>query len=373
MTGWNMSRVLKIQGPTEQGLRKLLRALLESGQVNGVFALRRSGGCGVNYSLVTDPSMLEDVEPFHPVMPVQGGRALSHLTRTAPLEEPVAALLRPCELRALVELVKREQASLDNLFVISCSCGGVYPLSAMLEGEVASELDAYWAAVPRNEVPEGVRPACASCVEFVPYGADMTALLLGGRNAAATTEVLLNTPRAEEAAMLVDGEICEDDGGAQAIEEMRAKRRVNRDELFKAAEIAYQGLNGLVGVFGRCIGCRGCREVCPLCYCNLCEFDSHRSELTREGLEADLARRGGLRVPAGTLSYHLGRMSHMAISCVRCGQCTDVCPADIPVSTFFAKVGQAVQGMFDYLPGRDAEEPIPLTTYRTDELVEVED
>jgi len=366
-----MPKVLKIQDGTEQGLKKLLRALLESGQAAGVFALRRSGEA-VNYSLVTDPSMLEDVEPFYPVMPVQGARALSQLTGTEPLNEPVVAMLRPCELRAMVELVKRKQADLDNFFVISCTCGGVYPLSTALADDMTSKLGAYGAAVAANEIPDNLRTACESCVEFTPYGADMTVLVVGAGDVTTTTEIILNTPRAEEVAKLIDAEICESDT-PEAIEKMRAKRQSNRDKIFADIEQSGHGLSGLVNLFGKCIGCRGCREVCPVCYCNLCEFDSHRSQLTREGLEKDLANRGGLRIPARTLEYHLGRMSHMAVSCVACGQCSDVCPVDIPVSTLFTEVGQAVQKIFDYLPGSNMEEALPLTTFLTEELKEVED
>ncbi len=63
----------------------------------------------------------------------------------------------------------------------------------------------------------------------------------------------------------------------------------------------------------------------------------------------------------------------MGISCVGCGMCSDVCPADIPVSSIFMKVGESVQKMFNYLPGRDVEEDIPITTFEEQELEEVED
>ena len=365
-----MARVLKIEGGVEEGLKKLLFDLLDSGRVKGVLALRRLGEEGAaGYSLTTDPAMVRDILPFHPLMPVQGGRVLSRLTGTEGFAEPVAALLRPCELRAFVELVKRTQGSLENLLVISCTCPGVYPLSASLDGGLGPKLKAYWAAAAGNEIPDGLRPACTACTEFVPYGADMTVSLVGGGD----TEVVLNTPRAEEFAGKAGGGAAGGNGGAKAIEAMRAERGANREKLFKKDTGAHGGLDGLARLFGRCIGCRGCREVCPICYCDLCEFVSRRSDLTPEGLQADLGRRGGLRLPPGTLTYHLGRLTHMAVSCVACGQCTDVCPADIPVSTVFSRVGASVQGMFEYLPGRDADEPLPLTTFRTEELTEVED
>jgi len=365
-----MAKVLKVEGGVEEGLRKLLFDLLDSGQVKGVLALRRLDEKGAAaYSLAADPATVKDILPFHPLMPAQGGRVLSRLTGTEGFAEPVAALVRPCELRAFVELVKRTQGSLENLLVISCTCPGVYPLSASLDGGLGPKLETYWAAAAENEVPDGLRPACTACTEFVPYGADMTVSLIGGRD----TEVVLNTSKAVEAVGKLSGEIAESNGDVKAIEAMRAERGANRKKLFEEDSAVHGGLDGLVKLFGRCIGCRGCREVCPICYCDLCEFVSRRSDLTPEGLQADLSGRGALRLPPGTLTYHLGRLAHMAVSCVACGQCTDVCPADIPVSTVFSRAGASVQGMFEYLPGRDVDEPLPLTTFRTEELAEVED
>jgi formate dehydrogenase subunit beta len=365
-----MTKSFEIEGDVAEGLRKLLSDMLESDLVAGVFALRRlDPGGAVGYSLTADPAKVADLLPFHPLMPAQGGRVLGRLTGTEALAEPVAALLRPCELRAFVELVKRHKGNLENLLLISCTCPGVYPLSASLDGGLGSKLEAYRSAAAGNQVPEDLRPACTACVEFVPRGADMTVRLVGGGK----TEVLLETPRAEEVAAKLDRQTREASGDSAATEALSALRSANREKLFGEDAAAHGGLEGLVRMFGRCIGCRGCREVCPVCYCDLCEFASRRSDLKPEWLRADLDRRGGLRLPTGTLTFHLGRLTHMAGSCVACGQCSDVCPADIPVSTLFSRVGASVQGIFEYLPGGDADEPLPLTVFNTEELTEVED
>jgi formate dehydrogenase subunit beta len=51
--------------------------------------------------------------------------------------------------------------------------------------------------------------------------------------------------------------------------------------------------------------------------------------------------------------------------------CTSACPSDIPVGTIFSAVGSQVQELFEYLPGRDVDEPLPLITFREDEWTEV--
>jgi formate dehydrogenase subunit beta len=369
-----MSKILKVQGNVEDALRNVLRDLLESGRVKAVFAPRGPDQDGVTHSLVTHPSSVEQLLPFYPLMPAQGAAVLSHLTATAPFTEPIAACLRPCELRACVELVKRGQGSLENILLISCTCPGVYPLKASLDGGIGPRLGSYWEAVARNEIADDIRPACASCVEFLPYEADMAVVLAGAdHDLGSSTHIALRTALGEEVGEALDGEIGDGTDLTEASEALRAKRQSNRDTLSKEISDTYPGLDGLIDFFGRCIGCRGCREVCPICYCGLCEFESDRRRATPMGLEADLRQRGGMRLPAGTLDYHLGRMAHMAFSCVACGQCTDVCPADIPVSTMYSKIGEAIREQFHYVPGRDVEEPIPLKHFVPEELAEVED
>jgi formate dehydrogenase subunit beta len=71
--------------------------------------------------------------------------------------------------------------------------------------------------------------------------------------------------------------------------------------------------------------------------------------------------------------FHLGRVTHMATSCVSCGMCEDVCPVDIKVSQFFKYMGANIQKIFDYVPGINREVTLPLLTFREEEFREAED
>ncbi len=76
-------------------------------------------------------------------------------------------------------------------------------------------------------------------------------------------------------------------------------------------------------------------------------------------------------MPTDTLFFHLTRMAHMSALCVGCGQCSSVCPNDVAVSELFAMVGDATQAVFNYIPGRDSEEPQPLAAFHEDEFYQV--
>jgi len=66
-------------------------------------------------------------------------------------------------------------------------------------------------------------------------------------------------------------------------------------------------------------------------------------------------------------------LTHIGISCVSCGLCEDACPVDIPISIIFKKVGESIQNMFEYIPGKNVEEEIPLVTFKQEEFAEIEE
>jgi formate dehydrogenase subunit beta len=48
--------------------------------------------------------------------------------------------------------------------------------------------------------------------------------------------------------------------------------------------------------------------------------------------------------------------------------CTDACPVEIPVGTVFRTVGEKVQALFDYHPGRSLAKAAPVQEFREEEL-----
>ena len=368
-----MGEVRVIDKGAEETTRELLRSLLESGRVSAVLALGRTGsaGDGAAYSLFTDPAAFEAdgaACPLLPFMPANAGGLLSRLTLQGPPSEPIAVVIKPCELRALIELVKLNQCSLDNILLISSTCSGVYPLDAGVDGTLEKKLPGYWEAVKQGEVDEDVRPTCRACVNFVPGNADITIALLGEAGLDMQCTLHVNTEKGAAFVEGLEGTAPSGELESEQVQRALGQREAFREELFAGVEV---GMQGLILTFGRCIGCHACKTVCPICYCRLCYFDSQDAERSPEFYEGELQRKGGLRVPPNTVFFQLGRMAHMSVSCVGCGMCTDVCPADIPLSTLFSKVAASAQALFEYQPGREVTEEIPLRTFEQEELVQV--
>lgn len=357
-----------VPGTPDEAVRKLLNFLMEQERVRGAFVLAETAPGRYAHTLITDRRLLDRAAPTVPLMPVNAGKMVSRLTMLEPAPEPIAVVLRPCELRALVELVKLEQARLDNLLLISFTCGGVVPTRTM-RGEMAPVLEKYRETVQAGATWDGLRDTCRVCREFVPAGADIT-LALVGKDSSETTDVLAGTGKGEQ---LLDGLVPSSEGAldSSALERLGKERAGQEPAVFGRFAPETFGLDGLISVFGRCVNCHACSKACPVCYCNMCQFESADAAQQPNETVEELDRRGGLRLPVGTIYYHVGRMLHVSMTCVGCGMCSDACPVDIPVASIFTRLAGRVQGMFNYVAGKDVDEKIPTSTFEAEELKEI--
>jgi len=368
-----VAKILRFRESADEGVRALLRFLLESGKVSGVLTLTKlSNGKDVAYSLITSSEKVKDTVPLFPLMPSNAAKLLSRLTLLESLSEPIAAVIKPCELRGFIELVKLNQGSLENILFISSTCGGVYPLETVNDGNMDEKIPEYWDAIKKMEVPSDIRPTCKCCEHFLPYNADIMIDLVGKKNMENECELFINTPKGEEFIDGIEGELKEGEFQPQHIDNLRNKRTEEREIIYSEIGIEKFGLEGLIRTFGKCIGCHGCREVCPVCYCKLCYFDSRESEHEPQKFDIELNKKDGLRIPPDTVFYQIVRLIHVSGSCIGCGMCSDICPADIPISTIFSNIGESVQNMFEYVPGKNVEEKQPLITFKEDEFVDIE-
>ncbi|MEO0069307.1 MAG: Coenzyme F420 hydrogenase/dehydrogenase, beta subunit C-terminal domain [candidate division WOR-3 bacterium] len=323
-------------------------------------------------ALISTPEKVADTAPLLPAMTVNSASIIAEIAPN-PVEEgvKVAVVLRPCELRAVVELVKLKQVALDNLVLVGIDCPGTYRASDFAEishgdsdfnNRFVRNQDGYL-----NE--ERFRSACQNCEFPTPLVSDLTFGFLG-IDPEQELIVVANTAKGE--ALLEGLELKIIEGTPASRERFLEKFCQARKEKAaqRIAEFDKVGLGpeNLMRYFARCLNCHNCMHVCPVCYCRECFFESEA--LARElDEQVRLSRHKGItRMPAGTMLFHLTRMNHMMTSCVQCGICEDSCPVQIGLSVLFKKVSRAAQEEFGYLSGRSLEEPLPLTTFREDEF-----
>lgn len=357
-----------------ESIKGFLKGLLEKELVSAVLVpVELPSGNNVVQTLVSNPAKLDSANPLAPVLPVNSARIVSSITRTGASEKKIAAVLRSCELRAVIELAKLKQVTLDNLLIIGIDCYGTYSINdySNLAEEGKSPTDIALGNVKGSKEDELLREACQVCEYFYPMNADISIGLVGTDTDKAIF-ICAGTEQGEQVLNEMELQESGDDEKRQdAIEKLVAERTAKKEELYGNTREGVTGEEKLLTMFARCVNCHNCRDACPICYCRECLFDSPTFEFGADKYLDWAEKKDALRMPTDTLLFHLTRLNHMATSCVGCGLCQEACPNEVPVFSIFRMVGDKVQEVFEYVPGRSLDEEMPLSTFREDELQEV--
>ena len=353
-----------------------LAALMENGVVDALLVPTEvPSGKNVTQALVRDKAKLAAAVPVSPVMPVNSATLVSNLTVDQGTGK-LGVVLRSCEIRALVELTKLKQANLENVVIIGVDCPGSYTVADYasvvdgIEGD-APKAHRFVEKALKGETFQwegcGQRTACRICERPAPEFGDIRIGFFGATSGDALAVELSET--VAEVGLdrlgLVEGKA---EGRPAALDRLIREREYARDRAFAEVRETTHSPSGLLGYFAACLTCHNCSVTCPICYCKQCVFTTSTFEHSSSQYMRRAARKGALRMPGDTVLYQLTRMNHMVTSCVGCGQCESGCPSRIPLAAIFRSIGQKVQALYDYVPGRSLEEPPPVTTFRENEL-----
>ncbi len=280
---------------------------------------------------------------------------------------PIALVLRPCEIRALVELVKLQQASMDPFLIIGVDCWGTYSVkeyAAKVKGLGDSSVTTdFLKQVTAGNLPEEVRGACRICQYPAPTYADVAIQLIGDD----INQQIHVQAQSDKGKELFSALGLEDTPESDKREKAIAKLKDDKKQLAEKDPVDFLEL-----ISSLCINCQNCRAVCPICYCKQCVFEGDVFKYPLEKYLNLSGKKGFLCMPPDKLLFHLTRMSHVATSCVACGQCEAACPNGIPLGQIYHKISTAAQEALDYEAGRSLDDELPLTTFREDELSVVE-
>ena len=113
----------------------------------------------------------------------------------------------------------------------------------------------------------------------------------------------------------------------------------------------------------RCIRCNACRDVCPACTCEKCVFDNPKSGVENKAIADSFEEK----------MFHIIRAFHVAGRCTDCGECSRVCPQNIPLHLLNRKFIKDINTFYgDYQAGETAGSRAPLVNY-TEEDIEPND
>ncbi len=298
--------------------------------------------------LISDGAHLEKMEPLARVMAMNSAKQASLLLGSNS-GKTTALVLKPCEKRALFELVKLNQCTLENAIIITADCHGRVENSDYLqcEGEIDNDM---------------ITSSCRTCTQFISETSDIHMNIFG---CPGNISFSAGTEKGKAALEKLDYGITDiPDTRAEKIDDIMTRHRKNMDALTEDVLSYINKVDKFQEVIGNCLNCYNCMTICPVCYCKECVFKTDIFSHMPETLMNRADKKGVIKLPTDTTMFHMTRLAHMSHACVGCGQCTSVCPSNIPVADIFKVVSKNTQDFFDYMPGENIEDNIPYLNYK---------
>ena len=352
----------------------LLRFALRSGMVDAVLAVKqgRSRLDGVLTLITDEQEVSEAVGSLHFATPGIAKTVRKYLSSGV---GRIAVVCKSCDARALVELAKVGQVNIENLLMVGVNCSGTLlpaPHADMMwewgkspaeltrddiaDGRLVLEFGDTTRELDLDELREqglGLRGNCLRCEYPIPRMADLACGKWGVEGEGKTLVEVCSGGGGEllEAA-LAHGVVALDAPSPGQVEERAGKER----EKISSARKRQKGEFGRprdkfywVSEFANCTKCYGCRDACPLCHCTRCVLERDCPETVERGV-----------VPPPP-TFGMIRAYHALASCVNCGQCEDVCSADIPISRLLHQLNKQSQELFRYEAGVDLTARAPFS------------
>ncbi len=314
-------------------LKMLERAkqLLESGEVARVIGWKKG-----EFYFDPTPASFESVEELDEFVynGFCGANLSKYLIGASKKEGKTAIFLKPCDSYSFNQLVKEHRIVRENIHVIAIECQGKLDIEKIKAQGVSAV----------TEVEED--------------GESVTVSSLYGETKLNKADVLLGKCASckGKTHQVKDEEIILHEMPAPAnnrFDEVAKLETMTEDERFAFWREQLQ----------KCIRCNACRNVCPACSCVKCVFDNPASGIAAKANDDKFEEQ----------LFHIIRAFHVAGRCTDCGECSRVCPQNIPLHLLNRKFIKDIDGLYgEYQAGETDDGKTPLTSY-TESDVEPKD
>ena len=297
------------------------KALLESGEVARVVGWKKGDFC-----FDPSPATFETVEELNDFVYdwFCGANLSKYLIAISKKEGKTAVFLKPCDTYSFNQLVKEHRINREKIHVIAIEC------MAKLDIEKIKAQGA--TAVTGVEVVDKEVKVATAYGEETYYKPDV---------------VLTKCATCNKTHQVKDEEI---------ILHERPQREVNRFEEVEKLEAmtAEERFAFWKAQLSKCIRCNACRNVCPACSCLKCVFDNPQSGISAKANDSEFEEK----------LFHIIRAFHVSGRCTDCGECSRVCPQNIPLHLLNRKFIKDIDGFYgEYQAGETSEGKTPLTSY----------
>lgn len=258
-----------------------------------------------------------------------GANFSKYLVKESRKEGKILVFLKPCDTYSFNQLTKEHRIIRDNIYVVGVPCDG------KTDGETLK--------LKGITGITGIKTEGDSFVVDTLYGEKTIA------KADALPERCLSCKSKKHVAydelLGEDGEVCESNrfDMVEKLEAMSSEERFN----FWRGELS------------RCIRCNACRNVCPACTCERCVFDNDNSGIAQKAAADSFEEN----------MFHIIRAFHVAGRCTDCGECSRVCPQNIPLHLLNRKFIKDINEFYgEFQAGEDTETRAPLNIFDTEDV-----
>ena len=253
------------------------------------------------------------------------------VSKTRKIQGKILVFLKPCDTYSFNQLLTEHRFDREKVYVVGVPCEGMADISKV-----------------KAITGDGI---CA--IDFTDKGLVVTTLYDDEPKVVAYADVLAERCAnckskkhvAYDELIGETGEVLE----SARFDEVAKIEAMTADERFAFWQ----------GELSRCIRCNACRDVCPACTCEKCVFDNPNS-----GAEN--------KAPATSFEeqmFHIIRAFHVAGRCTDCGECSRVCPQNIPLHLLNRKFIRDIDNFYgEYQAGAEVGSRAPLVNYTVDDL-----
>ena len=240
----------------------------------------------------------------------------------------VAAFLKPCDSYSFTQLLKEHRIWRENVYAVGVQCDGMCDMEKL-----------------RAKGCEGV-------LSVREDGEKLIAQTLYGEETFLRADVLADRCATCKSKKIVTfDELIGEQG--EEVESDRFGEVARLEAMTPEERFAFWQ-----GELSRCIRCNACRNVCPACSCEKCVFDNAdsgvRNKAAADSFEESL--------------FHIIRAFHVTGRCTDCGECSRVCPQNIPLHLLNRKMIKDINELYgDYQAGADLATKPPLTNFTLDD------
>ncbi|MBP7185371.1 MAG: 4Fe-4S dicluster domain-containing protein [Ruminococcus sp.] len=310
----------------QEAMIKRAKELLADGSVNRVIGWKRG-----EFVYDVTPAVFDSAEELDADFVYDDFTAANvskYLIKETKKEGKILAFLKPCDTYSFNQLIKEHRIVRENVYVIGIPGGPKLDAEKIKAKGITGILGA------KNDNGT-LRIETLYGEETMPY---YEAVSVKCESCKSKKHMVYDELMGEEGDILQSNRF----DMVEKLENMTAQERYDfwREQLSK------------------CIRCNACRNVCPACSCEKCVFDNPDSGVENKAAVDSFEEN----------MFHIIRAFHVAGRCTDCGECSRVCPQNIPLHLLNRKFIKDINSLYgEYQAGEDTTSRAPLTNYTTDD------